>query len=159
MVSFQTLTWVTCPSARVRFWRGRRRGWRGRRCRWKWKWHFQRVVRGTGMSVFNVNIFYPPLALCWGRWSWSGAFFEQDGNSVSINSFCGKCTHYLSWCGHGLSTHKLSWWTWQLICAVPCDLFKSSRIYGCLTTIISEVFVDIIFIPNLLKGVRGSLWK
>ena len=56
-----------------------------------------------------------------------------------------------------LSTHKLSWWTWQLICAVPCDLFKSSRIYGCLTTIISEVFVDIIFIPNLLKGVRGSL--
>ena len=40
------------------------------------------------MSVFNVDIFYPPLALCWGRWSWSGAFFEQDGNSVSIDSFC-----------------------------------------------------------------------
>ena len=23
-------------------------------------------------------------------------FFEQDGNSVSIDSFCEKCTHYLS---------------------------------------------------------------
>ena len=59
MVSFQTNTSVICPYVRARLWRGEEGGEceRGGGVVESVDSDIFRVVRGTGMSVFNVDIY------------------------------------------------------------------------------------------------------